>query len=258
MAAFSVVVNALGVEKVGQNLGKINAELLGRASVSAVNEVAVRAFDESRRRMLSRVNLTPDYVRERMDLEPANDSPRPTATIIAFRAGGRRKAVRPVNLRQYRPLYEVKPARQNPTDRKTFTMRDGRVATYPVTPNPRNRSKRLPFVLRTGSPALGIPVGQKPGQLSVEVLKGQRKVIKPKGRFSAFLQTMPSGETLVMRRTNVNGGKSKKGSIEALYSLSVWQLFRNAAAEVVPLVRKDLENTVGDAVTDAVNKAFAA
>lgn len=258
MAAFAVVVNTLGVEKVGQSLGKINADLLGSASTAAVNQVAERAFSESRRRMLSRVNLTPDYVRERMDLEPAQDSSRPTATIIAFRAGGRRKGVRPVNLRQYRPIYEVVRARPNPSGRKTFTMRDGRQATFPIGQNPRAPAKKLPYVLRTGSPALGIPVGQKPGNLSVEVLKGQRKVIKPKGTFGAFLQTMPSGETLVMRRTNKNGGKDKKGDIEALYSLSVWQLFRNAAAEVVPLVRKDLEETVGDAVTDAVNKAFAA
>lgn len=256
MPALAVVVDTLKLKEVTDRILLLDAEKIGGASLSAVNEVAQRTYDESRRRMIARVNLTDAYVRERMDVEAANDARKPEATIIAFRSGGRRKGLRPVNLRQYRPLNEVLPARQNPTGRKVFRMRDGRLATYPVTQNPRAADKRLPFILRTGSPLLNIPLGQKPGKLTVEVLRGSRKVVGPKNGFAPFMQRMRNGQMLVMRRTDKNGGKNNKGSIEALYSLSVWQLFRRTSAEVVPLVQNDLEKTVGRAVVDSVSRAL--
>jgi hypothetical protein len=256
VAALAVVVDTLSLQRVTDQIAKLDAKSLGDISVTAVNDVAERAFTESRKRMTERVNLTEQYVRERMDLEPANDSRKPEAVIVAFRAGGR-KRVRPVNLRQYKPLYDFLPSQPNPTNAKTFTMRDGRLATNKGGgPNPRKPGSYLPFVMRTGNEVLNIPVGQRPGALSVEVLKGSRRKIAPKNGFGAFLQRMPSGEILVMRRTDKNGGKKGKGSIEALYSLSVWQLFRNVSAEVIPLVQDDLEKTVGDAVVASIEKAF--
>jgi len=260
VAAFAVVVNTLQVKEVADRVAKINSEEISRASLGAVNQVAERTFTESRRLMTQRVNLTEAYVRERMAIEAANDVKKPTATIIAFRSGGRRKGVRPVNLRQYFPLYEYKSSRPNPGGRrKVFAMRDGRLATSPLTANPRAPDKKLPFILRTGNSILNIPVGQKPGKLSVSVLKGQRKVIKPDGGFDAFMQKMPKengGQILVMRRINRNGGKKGKGQIEPLYSLSVWQLFRNAAAQVIPIAEADLVRTVGEAVSKQVDEAF--
>lgn len=257
MAALAVVIDTLNLKQVVDQIDKIDARSLGEAARIAVNEVAERTFTESRRRMTERVNLTPQYVRERMDLEPANDARKPEAVIVAFRSGGR-KRVRSVNLRQYAPVYETVPARKNPTGVKPFVMRDGRRATNSGGgPNPRKPGSYLPFIFRTGNEMLNIPVGQRPGALSVEVLKGSRKQIAPKNGFGAFLQKMPSGETLVMRRTNKNGGKSGKGSIEALYSLSVWQLFRRVSAEVIPLVQTDLEQTVGDAVQSSIRKALS-
>jgi hypothetical protein len=262
--ALAVVVETLGIEAVAKRIQRIDANLLNTASQVAVNAVAQRTFDESRRRMTARVNLTDDYVRSRMDLEAANDPNKPTAVIVAFRKGGRRPATRPVNLRQYAPIVQAVPNRQqNASKGKTFAIkpaREGekaRQGAFPWGPNPRAPGKKLPFILRTGNPMLNIPVGQKQGQLTVEVLKGSRKAVTSKKGYPAFMQRMRNGEILVMARTDKNGGKKGKGNIEALYSLSVWQLFRKTSAEVIPLVREDLEKSVGEAVSRAVDEVFA-
>lgn len=264
MAAIAVVVETLGIEAVAKRIQSVDAALLSTASQAAVNAVAQRAFDESRKRMTARVNLTEDYVRERMTVESANDANTATAIIVAFRKGGRRPATRPVNLRQYAPVVQaVANRQQNPGSGKVFPVKPprgvgaARQGMQPIGPNPRAPGKKLPFILRTGNPMLNIPVGQKQGPLSVEVLKGSRKAVTSKKGFPAFMQRMRNGEILVMARTDKNGGKNGKGNIEALYSLSVWQLFRKTSAEIIPLVREDLEKSVGDAVSDAVNKVFA-
>jgi hypothetical protein len=97
----AVDVDVLGVQGVADALSQLTTSQLTAASMPAVNTVAARWYTESRRRMISRVNLTDDYVKQRMDVESANDPKRPEAKIIAFRAGGRRPGMRPVNLRQY-------------------------------------------------------------------------------------------------------------------------------------------------------------
>lgn len=257
---FAVKVNAIAVVKAGDNLLKIDNASIGNASLRAVNEVAERSFDLAIKRMTERVNLTQDYVQKNMGIEAANDPGKPKATIIAFRSGGRRR-VRPVNLRQYNPIFAIERNKyQNPSadgKRKRFTMKDGRQAMSPIGPNPRKPGARLPFILRTGNPLLGIPVGSKQGDVSVEVLKGARKVIRPSSAgFKPFLQRMPNGELLVMRRTSKNGGKGNKGKIEALYSLSTWQLFRNAARDMIPEVQEDLANTVAREIQVEVDEAF--
>ena len=95
--SFAVVIDAKDFAPAASKL-----TLLADLSLSAaVNATTRRGFDEARRQMLSRVNLTDEYVRAGMAVEEATDLRNPTATIIAFRQGGRRKAMRGVNLRQY-------------------------------------------------------------------------------------------------------------------------------------------------------------
>lgn len=263
MAQFAVVVETTELERTVDRLVALDDETIGRASIRAVNEVSARAFDESVKRMTTRVNLTQDYVRQRMDVEPANDPRNVEAKIIAFRAGGRRRGIRPVNLRQYAPVitqtftnWRNTGEARNSGKRIAINMPapGPRPALLPFSQNPRARQKQLPFILRTGNQMLNIPVGRKAESLSVEVLAGRRKTVKAKNGFKPFMQKMPSGEVLVMRRKTRNGGKGNKGRIEALYSLSVWQLFRKAAAEVIPIVQDDLQNTVGDMLSDEISK----
>ena len=255
---FAVKVNTLAVEQVGDNLLRLDTLTLQQASLRAVNEVGHRTFDRSIQRMSERVNLTPDYVRSNMGFEAANDPAKPTATVVAYRSGGRKRIKSGVNLRQYAPILSIEPNKyQNPAGGKRFTMKDGRLATTPIGPNPRAPGKRLPFVLRTGNAMLKIPVGSKAGALSVEVVKGGRKVIKAnEAGFKPFMQRMPNGELLVMRRSDRNGGKAGKGKIESLYSLSTWQLFRRTAASLVTEVQDDLVETVGREIDAEIQKVL--
>lgn len=265
MTTLAVVVETTKVQAAADRLLRLDIATIGAASVRAVNAVAKRGFDESVKRMTSRVNLTEGYVRERMDIEPANDPRKPEAVIIAFRAGGRRKGMRATNLRQYAMVQQMVPVRfpnsfadkltkgttkgkQAYINRHSF---DGRPAVGWMN-NPRKPGGKLPFILRTGDQQAGIPLGQKSAGVSVEVAKGSRKTISV-----AFQRRMPNGEILVMKRKGPGGPGSGKGKIEALYSLSVWQLFRKTSAEIIPLVTEDLERTVGEEIENTVKELIA-
>lgn len=259
---FAIVIDSSKVQRVVDQLAHINTMNLRKATLTAVNGVAQRAYDESISTMLSRVNLAPAYVSDRMVLEPANDknADATTAKVVALRPGGRRKAMRNTTLRQFTPIYAVVPVKYpHAPDGKPFTMRDGRAAVEPWGKNPRAPGRRLPYIMRVGNPMISIPAGQKLGDISVEVKRGARKVIGPaKGTgFKPFMMELNSGLQVVRRinRTGAVKGK-RKGQIEVLYSLSVWQMFNGIAAEIVPLVTKDLTETLAGEVEREVNRAF--
>lgn len=255
MTSLLVSIETTGLQRVADNLTRITPQSIGALALSSVNKVAQRGYDESVKRMLSRYNLTEDYIRERMLVEPANEARRPEAVIVALRSGGRRPGIRPTNLRQYGAI-QLKTFtnwRNDGTARnsgkKIFNVGAGYPArngegprpTGPMYANPRKPGSKLPFIKRIGDQQAGIRVGEKAQGISVSVKRGSRKNVAP-----AFLRKMPNGETLVMARKRPIG--SGKGKIEALYSQSVWQMFRRISAEIIPIVRDDLERTVADDV----------
>ncbi len=255
--AFVVQVDTLQVERVAESITRLSATSLDSIGLRAVNGVAQEMFVESRRRMTERVNLTDDYVRERMDVEPANDPQQPEAVIVAFRSGGRRKGIRSVNLRQYAPIITQEPTNWRNTGQARNT---GKQVFNPngksLYANPRKPGTLLPFKLRTGQPLLNIPVGSKAKSISVEVVRGQRKTVRPVNGFKPFMQRMPNGEILVMRRTDRNGGKGGKGKMQSLSSLSVWQLFRKTAAVIVPIAEARLAQEIGNELDRELSKSL--
>jgi hypothetical protein len=241
---------------VAKRLLEIDDESLGRASMRSVNKVGQRGYDEARRVMLSGVNLTDDYVRQRMDFEPANDPKRPEAVIVAFRPGGERKpATRPVNLRQYNPVQISAPVRwPNPANGKPAPGR--RPAVQPFSKNPRGGDSKLPFVLRKGTTEKGaynMPVGKKASGISVEVVKGRREIISYAFVATARAGKVDGGQGLLVFKRDKND-KHGKGKMISLHSLSVWQLFRHSAAKVIPIVADDLQKTLVDEVGDEIEK----
>lgn len=232
MTALQVQIETTSLQTVADRLLKLDARAIDQASVRAINAVAKRGFDESVKRMTSRVNLKEDYVRDRMTVEPANDPRKPEATIIAFRTGGRRAGMRPTNLRQYGMVQISKPVR--------FTNANPLIQKGALGENPRKPGSLLRWKKRVGDPQAGIPVGMKAAGVSVEVVRGDRKIIS-----FAFQRKMSNGEVLVMARKAGDRGSGKgKGKIEALHSLSVWQLFRSTMPEIITIVQEDLERTV--------------
>lgn len=253
MTSLAVVVDTSDLQAVADRIERIDARLLGAASLRGVNSTATYVRGESIRRILSGVNLTQGYVEDRLDVEPATSPFSPEAVIVAPRRGGKRRpGTRPVNLIQYAAVQKTTPVRfgNNLASGKTWTMRDGRKAAQ-LLRNPRKPDAKLPFILRTGAPALSIPVGMKQDGVSVEVLKGGRKDLG-----NAFIQRMPNGQTLVMENIGP-GGKNNKGRIRALYSLTVWQMFRRQIPAVLPLVRERLLQDVGDEVVKAIDGALS-
>lgn len=70
------------VEALTGKIGKLEPAELGSNLVSAINEVADRAYDFTRKRMTDSVNLTDDYVRRKMVVQAAT-AQRPEARITA-------------------------------------------------------------------------------------------------------------------------------------------------------------------------------
>lgn len=241
------------IEAIGDKLIRLDSRSINSVAVRGLNAVVNRGLDQSRRLMLAGVNLSDQYVKDRMDIEEATEN-KPIAKIIAFVPGGKgRPAIRSVNLRQYLPQSTLTPNNWRNTGvarnsgKKVFTPAlEGANGKVPLYGNPRKAGGLLPFRPRTGNKMLNVPVGQKVRSISVEVVKGRRKLLKPVRGFAAFMQRMPNGELLVMRRVDKSGGKAGKGKIEALYSLSVAQLFKFAKSKVIPIILDDLEATVSD------------
>lgn len=65
-----------------RGLSLLNAESVGNATVDAVNNVAAATYQLARERMIAGINLSDEYLRQRMRLEPAT-AQRPEASIIA-------------------------------------------------------------------------------------------------------------------------------------------------------------------------------
>lgn len=257
-----VKVETAKIDALASKLGRLDSEALGRASTRALNLVVNRGFELGVRTMLTGVNLPESYVKDRMGVEEAKDISRPSAKIIAFRSGGKRPGIRPVNLRQYDPKIGLTLTNWRNNGMARNSAKQFRVDKGAMYENPRKPGTKLPFKKRVGNRVLGIPIGQKVESISVEVIKGRRKMLKPVGGFKAFMQRMPNGEVLVMRRTTKNGGKGNKGKIEALYSLSVAQLFNFIAKKDNEKARRyrdaiydDLETTVTEEVIDEIRKA---
>ncbi len=253
------------IQAISDKLIRLNSEAIGRVAVRSLNAVINRGFDGSRKQMLKGVNLTELYVKDHMQVDVANDPFKPVAKIIAFVPGGQgRPSVKSVNLRQYNPKLTLTPTNWRNTgearnsDLKVFKPAVNSTLSAdkhgPKTakgalmyPNPRKPGSKLPFKPRIGNSVLNIPKGQKLKSISVEVVAGRRKMVKPRKGLAAFMQRMPNGETLVMRR---KAGTKGKGKIEALYSMSVAQLFRFAKTAIVPVIMTDLESTVTEEVLE--------
>lgn len=273
MAQPLITIDVTQIEALAERVLRLDSSLLGQVALRSVNRTAQAGFKEAKRQMLSGVNLSQRYVDERMDVEEATDPQNPVATIIAFRPGGKRRpATKPVNLRQYDPQIKRQPnnwtndGALRRTGAQVFRPTKGSPASGGVGPKPKGRSfyenprkpgTSLPFYPRIGNSVLGIPAGQKVQSISVEVTRGQRKALRSRNGFKPFMQRMPNGEILVMRRVSKGGGKGNKGKIESLHSLSVWQLFNFNKAKVIPLIAQDLQNTVMDELGAELDKVFA-
>lgn len=130
------------VEGFADRLGRLSGRELGEAAVDALNEVVERAYEFGRDRMTQGINLSDEYVRERMQVDKATQG-RPEATITAFGS---------------RPNLTI------------LGRYDAQARPVPVTSGRRSRS--------TGALRSVIPAGQKQSGVTVGVSKGSRSFVE--------------------------------------------------------------------------------
>ena len=132
---YALKIDATQVQKLGERLGQVTGEEIGRASVTALNEVVDRTYELARDKMIAGINLTDDYLRRRMTLQHAT----PGKPVASITASGARNATTVLG------RYDAKPV---------------------IVVNNKGRPGK-------GNKALGIPPGQKQAGVTVEVTRGQ-------------------------------------------------------------------------------------
>lgn len=223
-----VEVNTKTVASLADRLDLVDGQALGRVGLEAVNEVADRTYERSLDRMLQGINLTDQYLRERMAVSPATNAAAPRATIAA--------RIRHTTLGRYGYKQLVQPVRYTNAAISNLIGKLG--------DNPRKPGSLLPWKARTGDAYRGIPSDYKQAGISVEVVKGRRKEIS-----YAFVIPTAGGPLAVKR---IKGTRRK---VEALYGPSVYQLFNHALDDdFLESIGDDLEATVVKGATETIGK----
>ena len=132
---YALKIDASQVVKLGERLAQVSGEEIGRASVTALNEVVDRTYELARDKMIAGINLSDDYLRRRMTLQHAT----PGKPVASITASGARNATTVLG------RYDAKPV---------------------IVVNNKGRPGK-------GNKALGIPPGQKQAGVTVEVTRGQ-------------------------------------------------------------------------------------
>ena len=132
---YALKIDAAQVVKLGERLAQVSGEEIGRASVTALNEVVDRTYELARDKMIAGINLSDDYLRRRMTLQHAT----PGKPVASITASGARNATTVLG------RYDAKPV---------------------IVVNNKGRPGK-------GNKALGIPPGQKQAGVTVEVTRGQ-------------------------------------------------------------------------------------
>lgn len=226
--AFQIEIDLTGVERLSGRLGPLAESGFGDVAVDVVNRVADMAYDLAVPRMTQRINLQPDYVRDRFAIEKARNPSDPRARVVAL--GGKAHT--------------------------TILARYGsRQTTRPVAwTNEKIRSMGKSFgpwpgwTERKGDQLRGIPANLKEGGISVEVTRGSRKNMG-----GVFFMPLRNGNGMGAFMRTGDGDKDYKH----LYGPSVYQLFRytlnNGLADEVGV---EFEKQLGDEAERLLQKAF--
>lgn len=138
---FSVTVGTEEVAKLIEKLGNVDDVAMARGAMQAVNTVAAKTYEDAKGRMLRGINLTEQYVEERMHVDLQKSPSRLAQASIT----GRRRHTGLARFGSKQMMQQNK---------------------WPTPPYP-----------RTGDKSRGIPVGMKQAGVSVEVIRGVRKAM---------------------------------------------------------------------------------
>lgn len=196
------------------SLERLDADTLAEVGTTSVNEVAARSFVLSKTNMIAGLTLSDAYISRKMRLTLAKPSTRPRAVISSNGLL--------TSLGHY----------------------GARVQTQPV--KRRNRSK--------GDPAVGIPPGQKRNGVTVEVRRGNRKLLAQAFTLAGLKDN--EGNPLVFVRAGGVNPKTGKPKVERLLGPSVYQLFKYQIEQIGGDVADDLAETTINRAEEALQKAL--
>lgn len=227
-SSFRVQIDTADVLQAADRLDSVTVQTLGRTTLAAVNQVAQQGYASARKKMIAGINLSDDYLQQRMQFEPATNAQRPVAYVVA--------RGRNTTLGSYGGRQMMQPVR----------FPNGSFVPGALGKNPRKPGALLPWKERKGDPLRGIPVNQKQAGLSVEVTRGRRKTI-------SYAFVIPkNGVMLSVKR--VRGTRNK---VEPLYGPSVYQLFRASLSDdFLRALADDLSTTVLDLTYEELAKAL--
>lgn len=229
-SAFTISADALGQLAKDLNLG---AEVLQRAEYRAINKVANKAMTTSRRKIVSAVNLTQKYVKERMSLSPATKD-RAVAVIMARPRHTRLATYAAKQITASAPRARGDSLRGIPAGRKqagvsvSVKRGGGRkklrgAFMIPLRAGTRDGGNGMGIFIRTGSK------------------RNMRSVVK---------------QEIYTGRGSRKSGAVESGDIRHLYGPSVYQVFRGVIPEITPGIADDLEKAVADQTEYEIRKAL--
>lgn len=220
-----VIVDTSQTDAIAGVLASIDDAALGRANLAAVNTVTARAERNAKAKMLAGINLPQSYVESRLHLEPATDPQSPVASVVAPFAG--------TGLGLYSAVQVSAPVR--------FTNAAINARLGKVGDNPRKPGSTMRWKPRIGDAGRGIAPDAKQAGISVEVRRGERKTIS----YAFVIPGIQSRDGAPVVFENAGpGGKTGRGKLRSLSSLSVHQLFRHALDDAaLAAIADDLQQT---------------
>ena len=213
---YALKIDATQVEKLGKRLAEATGEEIGRASVTALNEVVDRTYELARDKMVAGINLDDQYLRRRMTVARAT----PGKPVASITASGARKDMSVLGRFDAKPVLVANKKKNNA----------GMVGP-----------RKLPF-----------PAGQKQAGVTVEVTRGNvSDGFVPRG----FLLPLNKGTEAGGNGLGVFA-RSRDGKLRHRYGPSVYQLFAYQVEHILNDVTDDLEDTLAKQVELAMQKAI--
>lgn len=225
--AFEVDVDVSRIERLADRLQDLGGEDFGAMAMRVVNEVVDETYDLARPKMIDRVNLTDDYVRDRMTVSHARNPNAPRASIVA---SGSKSAM--TTLARYDGRQSVRPV--NWSNERIAGM--GK--TFGAWPG---------WTKRVGDDRRGILPNQKGAGSNVQVTRGSVKDLP-----GTFFMPLRNGNGMGIFMRTGDGDKDYKH----LYGPSVYQLFAFTAREILDDVADNLEDRVATEAERLLEKAL--
>ncbi len=235
MARYALDFDTEKLAALGIKLESLTGADMGKAITTSLNEVVDKAYDLSRKRMISGINLTDSYLRRKMVLTPATAA-KPVASLLAE---GSRKGFSQTNLAQFRSLQKDQEVRWKNAE---------------ILKKHKKFSKWPGWTERKGNPAIGISPDRKAKGMSAAVKDGQ----KPFAHAFALVKkgtAVRDGDGNPIMITRKKGSDKTRGLLgPAVYQLFAYQFKGTLLGETEEMLSTTLATRAQAAIERALDK----